>query len=162
MNAAAPSPSEALTLELPQVRVGAFLQGMFCLILVAAIYTMLGKAGWLDRIPGMMLFGIGLFAIVAVRRLQREARVKVELDGSAFRVHRRSGRVGEVAVSDLLLVRKDVGPDDELAYFLQFSEDRIVRLRAPTREQPEVLQHFVERLVERAGLGWTGTHAKRA
>lgn len=153
---------EVRTLAQPQGRLGMFLQGMFVLTLFAAIYAISSKSGWLDRIPGMMLFAIGAFAIVAVRKLGAEAIVRVELVATSLKVHRRGGRVGEVALGELLLVRKDVGPDEELAYFLQFDGDRHVRLRAPSREQPQLVQTFVEQLVERAELRWTGSHAKRA
>jgi len=153
---------ERLALDQPRGRLGFFLQGMFVLTLFAAIYTISTKSGWLDRVPGMMLFAIGVLAIAAVRSLRRETLMRVELGASSLTVQRLGGRVSEVDLGELLLVRKDVGPDEELAYFLHFSGDRHLRLRAPSLEQPQLLQVFVERLAERAGMAWTGTHAKRA
>ena len=155
------APSEVVPLEQPHGRLSFFLQCMFGLTLLAALYTMAGKSDWLNRIPGMMLFGIGVMAIVATRRLSLEALARVELHATSIRVFRRGGRQSEVSFRELLLVRKDVGPDDELAYFLQFDGDRHLRLRPPAPEQSQALQTFVERLAERAGFTWTGTHAKR-
>ncbi|MCI0574223.1 MAG: hypothetical protein L0Y66_26125, partial [Myxococcaceae bacterium] len=59
-------------------------------------------------------------------------------------------------------VRRDLGPDAQLAYLVRLPEDRLLRLRVPHKGEDATLQAFVDELVSRAGLTWRENLAQRA
>lgn len=153
------APAGPRLLSLPQAGRGLlFLQVMFGIALLMSVRAILFRGDWLAP-TGLLI--IGGAALVLVHRIGQLSVREVALHEQGLVVVRRSGGTF-LPWSDVVEVRRDVGPDAELAYVVRLSGDRLLRLRSPGRNSEQVLQAFVERMATQAGFAWANGRAQRA